>query len=325
MVSENLLSINDFSIQFKTLDGSIIYAVNNISLDIKPKETIAIIGESGSGKSQFMLGVMKLLPKNATTTGKVIFNNTDISKLSFNDINKIRGTEISMIFQDPMTSLNPYLKILPQITEVLTKNNKYTKAEAVEKAIEIMEKIGIPEARRRANFYPHQFSGGMKQRIMIAIALVVNPRLVIADEPTTALDVTIQAQILDIFKNLKNIIDASVIFITHDLAVVSEIADKVAVFYGGRIVEFGTRDDVFNNPKHPYTIALLKAVPKLSNTGKEKLYSIEGFPPTLNQKPKDCAFKDRCLYAIGKCHQQVPDFVEISNNHKVACFKAGEI
>lgn len=323
-MENNLLELKDFSVQFKTLQGYTVYAVNNVSLQVKPKQTLAIVGESGSGKSQLMLGVMGLLPSNGKVSGTALFNGKNLASLSVKELNKIRGTEIGMIFQDPMTSLNPYLKVSTQMVEVLTKNKQFSKKQAKQKAIEVLNLVGVPEASSRINLYPHQFSGGLRQRIMIAISLLANPKLIIADEPTTALDVTIQAQILDIFAKLKDTLDLSLIMITHDLAVVSEIADIVAVFYGGNIAEIGTREEVFNSPKHPYTKALLNSIPRMDQSKNEPLFSIEGFPQVMLEPPKECTFINRCKYANAKCKQIIPQ-QSFSATHKVRCINAGEI
>ncbi len=315
-----VISIKNLKVKFKTIDNKIIHALNGINLDVYAKETLAIVGESGSGKTQLSLSIMKLFDKNAIVSGEILFEERNILTEPLEKLNKIRGTKISMIFQDPMTSLNPYLKISEQLEEVLLSKNKADIKTATEKSIEMLKLVGISEPERRMNQYPHQFSGGMRQRIMIAMALLTNPVLLIADEPTTALDVTIQAQILDIFEKLKKEMGLAVIMITHDLAVVSNIADKIAVVYAGNIVEYGTRDDIFNFPKHPYTQALLKAIPKLDQNKNERLFLIKGVPPVLTEEPYYCAFKDRCTFAMDKCSDFLPKEVILSQTHKYRCF-----
>ena len=316
---ESILKIKDLHVHFKTLDGRLIHALNGVNLDVNSKETIAIVGESGSGKTQLSLSIMNLLASNSITKGEIIFEDKNLLSLSLNDINKIRGTKISMIFQDPMTSLNPYLTVADQMTEVLIKNGLSHK-EAMEKSIEMLNMVSITDPHKRIGQYPHQFSGGMRQRIMIAMALLSKPAILIADEPTTALDVTIQAQILDIFAKLKEELNLSIIIVTHDLGVVSNIADKIAVFYGGNIVEYGSRDDVFNNPKHPYTQALIKSIPKLDQNKEEPLFLIKGMPQVILQEPNSCSFKDRCPHAFDKCFNELPKAVNIKNNHIASCF-----
>jgi oligopeptide transport system ATP-binding protein len=314
-----ILEIKNLNVIFDTLHGAKIHAINDVSLSVNSKETLAIVGESGSGKTQLSLSIMGLLAKNANTSGEIIFEDKNLLSLKENELNKIRGTKISMIFQDPMTSLNPYLSVATQMVEVLTYKQNMGKKEAYKKSIEMLDLLSIPQANIRINQYPHQFSGGMRQRIMIAMALLSNPKLIIADEPTTALDVTIQAQILDILDNLKKQFNLSIIFVTHDLAVVSDIADKIAVCYGGQIVEYGSRDDIFNNPKHPYTIALLQSMPTLENNKKDKLFSIDGYPKALLEKPKLCVFKDRCTKAIDSCSVINPNLKEANNQHFYKC------
>ncbi|MCL2566736.1 MAG: ABC transporter ATP-binding protein [Alphaproteobacteria bacterium] len=323
-----LLSVKDLKVNFNTLSGGgadgkaagKIYALNGVNFDLYHEETLAIVGESGSGKSQTSLAIMGILAKNANVGGEINYHGKNLLTLSSSELNKIRGTSISMIFQDPMTSLNPYLRVSTQLTEVLTEKG-VSEADARAKAIEILNSLSIPKAEKVIDNYPYQFSGGMRQRIMIAMSLMSDSEIIIADEPTTALDVTIQAQILDIINKLKTSMKKAIIFITHDLGVVSEIADKIAVFYAGEIVEVGTRDEIFNSPKHPYTIGLLKSIPRLDQDSREKLFLIEGNPPLLKSEPASCSFKDRCNSAMAICRESKPTRQEISKTHAFSCFR----
>ncbi len=303
---QSILDIKNLKISFDTIYGTKVNAINGIDLKMFPRETLAIVGESGSGKTQLVLAIMRLLASNANISGEIIYNNKNLVALSDADINQIRGNDISMIFQDPMTSLNPYLKISIQMSEILIEKKGVPPKEALEQSINMLNLLSIPEASKRIHQYPHQFSGGMRQRIMIAMALLSNPKILIADEPTTALDVTIQAQILDILEKIKTNMGVSIIFITHDLSVVSDIADKIAVFYGGKVVEYGSRDDIFNNPMHPYTKALLKSMPSVNSNRGDRLFSIDGYPSVTYEEPKLCVFKDRCNSLIDLCKIQMP-------------------
>jgi oligopeptide transport system ATP-binding protein len=318
MTVEKILQVKDLNISFHTFAGEV-KAIRGISFDLYKGETLAIVGESGSGKSVTTKSIMRLLPEHNSEIkrGEILFNKLDLTKLSDKQMQKIRGHDISMIFQDPMTSLNPTMKIGVQIMEPLIKHQKMSKAAAKERAVELLKLVGIPKAELRVDQYPHQFSGGMRQRVVIAIALACNPQVLIADEPTTALDVTIQAQILELMKDLQKKIDTSIIFITHDLGVVANVADRVAVMYGGKIVEIGTADEIFYNPKHPYTWGLISSMPDLE-TNDEELYSIPGTPPDLLDPPKGDAFAPRNPYAMKIDLEQEPPFFKVSDTHYAA-------
>ena len=313
---EKILEVKDLAVSFQTYGGQV-QAVRGVSFDLHKGETLAIVGESGSGKSVTSQTIMKLIPMppGKITGGEILFNGEDIVPKTEKQMEKIRGKEISMIFQDPMTSLNPTLRIGYQIMEVLIKHQKMTKSAAKARAIELLRLVGIPMAEKRVNQYPHEFSGGMRQRAMIAIALAANPKLLIADEPTTALDVTIQAQILELMKNLQSKMDTSIIFITHDLGVVANVADRVAVMYAGQIVEMGTVDEIFYDPRHPYTWGLLASMPSLDNDDKAELAAIPGTPPDLTNPPKGCAFAPRNNYALAIDFEEEPPFYQISETH----------
>lgn len=313
---EKILEVKNLSVSFQTYGGEV-QAVRNVSFDLYKGETLAIVGESGSGKSVTTQTVMKLIPMppGKIKNGQILFEGKDIVPLSDKQMEKIRGKEISMIFQDPMTSLNPTMKIGRQIMEGLIKHQNMSTSSAKERAIEMLRLVGIPMPERRVNQYPHEFSGGMRQRAMIAIALAANPKLLIADEPTTALDVTIQAQILELMKDLQAKMDTSIIFITHDLGVVANVADRVAVMYGGQIVETGTVDEIFYDPRHPYTWGLLASMPSLENDDKSELAAIPGTPPDLTNPPKGDAFAARNPYAMQIDFEEEPPLYQISETH----------
>lgn len=314
-----LLEVKDLRISFNTYGGEV-QAVRGVSFDLNKGETLAIVGESGSGKSVSTSAIMGLLPKSNTVvkSGEILYKGKDILKLSEKEMEKIRGKEISMVFQDPMSSLNPTMKVGNQIAEGLIKHQGLNKAQAKEKAIELLAKVGIPNPELRVNQYPHQFSGGMRQRVVIAIALACNPEIIIADEPTTALDVTIQAQILELMKEMQKETGCSIIFITHDLGVVANVADRVAVMYAGKIVEVGTVDDIFYNPKHPYTWGLLGSMPTLDDDETEELYTIPGTPPDLTNPPKGDAFAPRNKYALEIDTLYEPPMFKVSDTHYAA-------
>ncbi len=322
----NLLSVKNLQTNFYTPDG-VVKAVNNVSFDIKAGEAIGIVGESGSGKSVTCLSLMQLIPNppGEIVGGEAWFGDQDLLKLTPQEMEKLRGNQISMIFQDPMTSLNPFLKISRQLTEVLETHQGMNSKEALSKSIEMLDLVGIPSAAKRVHDYPHQFSGGMRQRVMIAMALLCQPKLLIADEPTTALDVTIQAQILDLIKGLRTELGTTVILITHDLGVVAGMCEHIAVMYAGRIIEYGRTADIFANPKHPYTIGLLKSVPRLDETEKARLDPIKGSPPDLTRLPSGCPFRTRCDYAIDKCVNSFPTCEKFDNEHFSFCWKANEL
>ncbi|WP_019240499.1 MULTISPECIES: ABC transporter ATP-binding protein [Bacillus] len=315
---EKILEVKDLNISFHTFSGEV-QAIRGVNFDLHKGETLAIVGESGSGKSVTTKSIMRLLPpgNSEIKSGEILFNEKDLTKLSEREMQKIRGKDISMIFQDPMTSLNPTMKVGKQIMEPIMKHHKLHKREAKARAIELLKLVGIPMPEKRFEQYPHQFSGGMRQRVVIAIALACNPQILIADEPTTALDVTIQAQILELMKALQKKIDTSIIFITHDLGVVANVADRVAVMYGGKIVEIGTVDEIFYNPQHPYTWGLISSMPDLDSRGKE-LYAIPGTPPNLLNPPKGDAFAPRNQYVMQIDLEEQPPMFKISDTHYAA-------
>lgn len=315
---EKILEVKDLELSFHTFAGEV-KAIRGVNFDLKKGETLAIVGESGSGKSVTTKAIMRLLSENNTEykNGQILFDGKDVLKLSEKEMQKIRGKDISMIFQDPMTSLNPTMTIGKQIMEPILKHQNVSKDEAKKKAIELLQLVGMPQPELRVKQYPHQFSGGQRQRIVIAIALACNPHILIADEPTTALDVTIQAQILELMKSLQKKINTSIIFITHDLGVVANVADRVAVMYGGKIVEIGTVDEIFYNPQHPYTWGLLSSMPSL-DVKDEKLYAIPGTPPDLLSPPKGDAFALRSDYAMQIDLEENPPFFKVSDTHYAA-------
>ncbi len=301
---KRLLTIEGLRTTFQTYAGEV-QAVRGVDLTVYEGEVLAVVGESGSGKSVTMMSALRLLPRNARITGKAIFDGVDLLGLSDREMRRIRGREIGMVFQDPMTGLNPTLTIGQQLTEGLKLHLQMSPADANERAVELLRMVGVPEPERRLKQYPHEFSGGMRQRVMIAIALACNPRLIIADEPTTALDVTIQAQILELMRRLQREHSTSVIMITHNLGVVAGMADRVAVMYGGQVVEVGPVDQIFHDPRHPYTWALLRSVPRM-DMPRQKLLAIPGSPPNLLNPPSGCAFHPRCPYAMRVCAEETP-------------------
>ncbi len=322
-----LLEVSGLTTCFKTgLDGREINAVENVSFSVRPGETLAIVGESGSGKSVTSLSVMGLLPARTgrIAAGSVKFRGRELTTLDNQAMRGIRGREMSMIFQEPMTSLNPVYTIGHQIAEVIVLHQKLGYKAALEKAIEMLDLVGIPEPRKRIQNYPHQMSGGMRQRAMIAMALSCEPALLIADEPTTALDVTIQAQVLELLKDLQARIGMAMVFITHDLGVVAEVADRVCVMYAGQIVETGSAIDIFKSPAMPYTSALLKSVPRLG-MGDTRLTAIPGYVPPLSRLPKGCRFWTRCAHAAEICASGQPELVDMSSGHAARCFRAQEL
>lgn len=316
---EKLLEVKDLEVSFQTYAGEV-KAVRGVNFDLYKGETLAIVGESGSGKSVTSQTIMKLIPMppGKIKNGQILFDGEDLVPKTNKEMEKIRGKDIGMIFQDPMTSLNPTMKVGMQIMEVLTKHQNMSKGNAKDRAIELLRLVGIPSPEKRVNQYPHEFSGGMRQRAMIAIALASSPKLLIADEPTTALDVTIQAQILELMKDLQKKLDTSIIFITHDLGVVANVADRVAVMYAGKIVETGTVDEIFYNPKHPYTWGLLSSMPSLDNDDKAELMAIPGSPPDLTNPPKGDAFAPRNRYAMKIDFEKEPPMFKVSDTHYAA-------
>ncbi|MFD0692761.1 ABC transporter ATP-binding protein [Paenibacillus sp. GCM10027628] len=320
--NNNLLEVKDLKVSFRTYAGEV-QAVRGVNFSLKKGEVLAIVGESGCGKSVTAQTLMRLIPTPPSyiKSGSILFDGkTDITKLSNKQMEKIRGSEMGMIFQDPMTSLNPTMKIGEQITEGLIKHEGLSKKEATERAIEILKLVGINSPEGRIHQYPHELSGGMRQRVMIAIALACSPKLLIADEPTTALDVTIQAQIIDLMKTISEKTESSIILITHDLGVVADMAQRVVVMYAGKIVEQGTVDEIFYKPDHPYTWGLLRSVPRLDTNGDEELIPIPGTPPDLFAPPKGCAFAARCPYAMNHCLEEDPEHTKLSETHSAACW-----
>lgn len=317
---QNLLVVNNLHTSFFTQVGEV-KAINGISFQVGAGEAIGIVGESGSGKSVTSLSIMGLLPGNGKVTeGEILFGGRSLLALGEKDMQKIRGNDISMIFQDPMTSLNPVYTVGNQIMEPLMRHQQLNRSQARAKAVEMLRLVGIPLPEKRIDQYPHEFSGGMRQRAMIAMALSCQPQLLIADEPTTALDVTIQAQILELMKDLKDKINTSIILITHDLGVVAEVCRRIMVMYGGRIMETGTGEDIFHNPRHPYTWGLLRSIPSIETGKKGRLIPIDGQPPDLLQAPVGCPFCPRCEYAMRICREQNPAFTRLGSEHEAACW-----
>jgi len=311
--------VEDLRVQFWTSRGTV-YAVNGISFEIARGETLGIVGESGCGKSVTALAILGILPRaGRIPTGTAIFEGRDLLHLSDRRLRSIRGKEIALIFQDPMTSLNPVLTIGKQIREELKAHFKMKKQEANDRAVELLDRVGIPNARARIKDYPHQFSGGMRQRVMIAMGLSCNPDLLIADEPTTALDVTIQAQILELIKRLRREFDSAVVLITHDMGVIADVADRVNVMYAGRVVEHGQKSQVFYDPQHPYTWGLLGSIPRLDRPRSRRLPTIAGQPPSMLSLPDGCRFRPRCAQAFDRCTQEDPALAERGAGHLDAC------
>ena len=320
-MAEKILDVQGLETQFKTPEG-IVHAVNGVSIHLDEGETLGLVGESGCGKSVTMLSILRLIqsPPGQIVAGKAIFKGEDLLAMSQEEIRQVRGGQISMIFQDPMTSLNPVMNIGKQMAEPMLLHLGITPKEARERSIKLLESVGIPRAGERLKDYPHQYSGGMRQRVMIAMALSCNPQILIADEPTTALDVTIQAQIVDLVIRLRQELGMAIIWITHDLGVAASIANRIAVMYGGFIIEEAGVKELFANPSHPYTLGLLNSLPQIQRKGRQRLYSIEGMPPILLQTPKACPFAPRCRWVREKCWQQNPMLESIGDNHKVACW-----
>ncbi|NPV08185.1 MAG: ABC transporter ATP-binding protein [Anaerolineae bacterium] len=317
-----LLEVKDLRTEFHTQDG-VVMAVNGISYEVNEGETVAIVGESGCGKSVGVLSIMRLIPQppGRIVGGQVLFQDRDLLRLPEDQLRTIRGNRISMIFQDPMTSLNPVLTIGRQVGEALEVHQGLSSSEARNRTVELLRMVGIPEAHRRLDDYPHQFSGGMRQRAMIAMALSCDPQLLIADEPTTALDVTIQAQIIELVKRLRDELGMAVIWITHDLGIVAGLADRVIVMYAGYIIESAPVKELYVNPRHPYTVGLLRSVPRLDEERATRLIPIEGLPPDLIDLPDACPFAPRCPAAIDKCWSGNPSLRSIGGGHKVACWQ----
>jgi oligopeptide/dipeptide ABC transporter ATP-binding protein len=318
---EVLLSVNDLHAGFDTEDGRV-HAVDGVSFDVHRGEVFAIVGESGSGKSVTAMTILGLIPTVDVTAGEILWKGKDLLGASEEEMRRVRGGEIAMIFQDPLTALNPVHKVGRQIGEMARIHEGLNKKQAMERAIEMLDLVGIPEARKRASMYPHEFSGGMRQRAMIAMAITCKPDLLIADEPTTALDVTVQAQVLEVLIDIKDEIDSAIILITHDLGVVAGLAHQVMVMYAGRQVELGTTDEIFYESRHPYTLGLLASLPRLDDTGEEPLVPISGSPPSLIRRPAGCAFHPRCRFARlpGLCNTEVPPLRLVTGEaHRAAC------
>ncbi len=315
---EKLLKIENLTVEYHT-DEEVVHAVNNVSLEINYGENVALVGETGAGKTSIAKAILRILPQRQSriVSGKIFVNGQDINELDEKAMRKIRGNKIAMIFQDPMTSLNPVEKVGDQIAEAIEIHEKVSQAEALRRAIDMMELVGIPG--ERSSEYPHQFSGGMKQRVVIAMALACKPELLLADEPTSALDVTIQAQVLEMMQQLREKLNTSVLMITHDLGIVAQMCEKVAVIYAGEIVEFGTTEEIYDHTAHPYTQGLFGSLPNLDSTSK-RLKAIKGLMPDPTNLPAGCNFCERCPYATSICQEQNPDYVEYKPGHFVKCF-----
>lgn len=323
-MKNNILNVKNLQTVFHTPKGDV-KAIRGIDINVSQGEILGIVGESGSGKSVCMKSVMKILPSTADITAdEISYKNENILLKTEEELRKYRGKEMAMIFQDPMTSLNPLKKIGKHLTEVVIRHRNCTKEEAYNIALDMLKKVGITNPEMRMKRYPHEFSGGMRQRVLIAMALCCEPSLLIADEPTTALDVTIQAQILELLKEINKDRNMSIILISHDMGVMASTCTKVAVMYGGIIVEEGTTEEIFNNPKHPYTKSLLESIPDINKSRHTRLTTIEGTPPSLSKMPKGCPFAERCKYRLEKCENELPKYIEFSKTQKSACFLAGK-
>ena len=317
--ADALLNVKDLRVTFSTPDGDVT-AVNDLNFSLRAGETLGIVGESGSGKSQTAFALMGLLAANGRIGGSATFNGREILNLPEHELNKLRAEQISMIFQDPMTSLNPYMRVGEQLMEVLMLHKNMSKAEAFEESVRMLDAVKMPEARKRMKMYPHEFSGGMRQRVMIAMALLCRPKLLIADEPTTALDVTVQAQIMTLLNELKREFNTAIIMITHDLGVVASMCEKIAVMYAGHIVEYGTTDEIFYQPGHEYTKGLINSIPKLNTAEHERLVPIEGTPVDLLNPPAGCPFAPRCKNCMKICLSKMPPRTELSDTHYTYCW-----
>jgi oligopeptide/dipeptide ABC transporter ATP-binding protein len=321
-----LLEIKDLRTYFYTYEG-VVKAVDGVSYELEEGETLGLVGESGCGKSVSALSMMRLIPDppGKIVSGEVLFEGEDILKINMDEMRHIRGAKMAMVFQEPMTSLNPVLTIERQLTETLQLHKGMGREESRRESVELLARVGIPDPGRRIKQYPHQFSGGMRQRVMIAMALSCSPRLIIADEPTTALDVTIQAQILELMKSLTSEFGVALIVITHNLGVVARYADRVNIMYAGKIIERGSAREIYANPRHPYTVGLLRSVPRLDLPRRAKLDPIEGQPPDLIHLPAGCAFRERCRWAVEKCATDTPPLMATGDGHWSACWEAGRL
>ncbi len=321
-----LLEVKDLKTHFFTMDG-VVKAVDGVSYDLEEGETLGLVGESGCGKSVSALSVMRLIPNppGRVVGGEILLDGEDILKIDIDDMREIRGAKIAMVFQEPMTSLNPVLTVERQLTETLQLHMGMSNVEAQREGVNLLTRVGIPDPESRIKQYPHQFSGGMRQRVMIAMALSCNPRLIIADEPTTALDVTIQAQILDLMKSLTSEFGVALIVITHNLGVVARYADRVNIMYAGKVIERGDAREIYSNPRHPYTVGLLRSVPRLDLPRRTKLDPIEGQPPDLINLPPGCSFRERCRWAIDKCATDSPELMASGEGHLSACWRAEDL
>jgi oligopeptide transport system ATP-binding protein len=318
----DLLNVQGLETQFRTREG-IVHAVNGVSFQLKEGETLGIVGESGCGKSVSVLSMLGLIPTppGKVVSGQVIYQGKDMLKMTDEEIRHVRGSKISMVFQDPMTSLNPVMRIGQQVSEPLVIHDGFGRKQAYDRAAEILELVKIPNAKDRLNDYPHQFSGGMRQRVVIAMGLICNPQVLIADEPTTALDVTIQAQIIELIKKIRDELGMAIIWITHDLGIVAGLADRVIVMYGGLIIEEAPTKMLYDNPSHPYTIGLMESLPRTDRTRARRLTSIEGIPPVLMEYPNYCPFAPRCKFVIARCRHEQPILSSIGEEgHHVACW-----
>ncbi|HEU0021940.1 MAG TPA: ABC transporter ATP-binding protein [Dehalococcoidia bacterium] len=321
-----LLEVRDLKTSFYTFEG-VVKAVDGITYEVDEGETLGLVGESGCGKSVSALSLMRLIPDppGKITNGEILFEGEDILKIDMDEMRRIRGAKMSMVFQEPMTSLNPVLTVEKQLSETLQLHKGMSKDEANRESANLLDRVGIPDPERRVRQYPHQFSGGMRQRVMIAMALSCNPKLIIADEPTTALDVTIQAQILELMKGLTNEFGVALIVITHNLGVVARYADRMNIMYAGKIIERGDAKEIYRNPRHPYTVGLLKSVPRLDLPRRAKLDPIEGQPPDLVNLPPGCSFRARCRWAVDKCATEAPPLMQVGNGHLSACWQADQL
>ena len=321
-----LLEIRDLATYFFTQEG-VVKAVDGVSYEVEEGEVLGVVGESGCGKSVTALSIMRLVanPPGRTVGGQVVFEGEDLLLMDDSEMRNVRGNKIAMVFQEPMTSLNPVLTIGRQLTETLELHLGMTKDQSRARAAELLQLVGIPDAENRLKDYPHQFSGGMRQRVMIAMALSCNPRLIIADEPTTALDVTIQAQILELMQDLAAQFGTAMIIITHNLGVVARYADRVNVMYAGKIIETGKASEIYHNPHHPYTMGLLASVPRLDEAERARLEAIEGLPPNLVNMPQGCSFAPRCRFAYDKCLEEEPTLAEVESGHEASCWRAHEL